>query len=109
MLYFPGVTAATVAVLWLVNLNDDRATLPLCFAVSVGAGALASLAETLSAAATVAVTGGSRAGQKEPKRGDSLSSGWSIKRAGPGPFTKELEDVGRRTCPYATTRTPRSR
>jgi hypothetical protein len=48
MLYFPGVTAACFAVLWLVNLNDDRATLPLCLAISVAAGALAWLGVTLS-------------------------------------------------------------
>ncbi len=45
-----GVTAASFIVVWLVNLNDDRATLALCLAVSVGAGALAWLAESLSAA-----------------------------------------------------------
>ena len=50
VLYFVGVTAASFAVVWLVNLNDDRASVGLCLAVSVGAGALAWLAEGLSAA-----------------------------------------------------------
>ncbi len=48
MPYFLGVTAASFAVVWLVNLNDDRANLALCLAVSVGAGALAWLEATLS-------------------------------------------------------------
>ncbi len=47
MLYFVGVTTASFAVVWLVNLNDDRASLGLCLAVSIGAGALAWLAESL--------------------------------------------------------------
>ena len=50
VLYFVGVTTASFAVVWLVNLNDDRASLGLCLAVSIGAGALAWLAESLSAA-----------------------------------------------------------
>ena len=50
MLYFLGVTAASFVVVSLVNLNDERATLALSIAVSVGAGALAWLAESLSAA-----------------------------------------------------------
>ena len=48
MLCFLGVTAASFAVVWLVNLNENRATLALCLAVSVVAGALAWLAVTLS-------------------------------------------------------------
>ena len=50
MLYFLGVTAVTFIVVSLVNLNDERAPLELSLAVSVGAGALAWLAESLSAA-----------------------------------------------------------
>ena len=50
MLYFLGVTAASFIVVSLVNLNDERATLALTLVVSVGAGALAWLAESLSAA-----------------------------------------------------------
>ena len=50
MLYFLSVTAASFAALWLVNYDDDRASLALCLAVSAGAGALAWLAEAISAA-----------------------------------------------------------
>jgi len=48
MLYFLSVTAASFAVNWLVNLNDNRASLALCFGTAVVAGALAWLGLTLS-------------------------------------------------------------
>ena len=48
MLYFLGVTAASFAVNWLVSLNDDRASLALCFGTAVAAGALAWLSLTFS-------------------------------------------------------------
>lgn len=50
LLYFLGVTAASFIVVSLVNLNDERATLELSLAISIGVGALAWLAESLSAA-----------------------------------------------------------
>jgi hypothetical protein len=48
MLYFLSVTAASLAVNWLVSLTDDRHSLALCFVTAVAAGALAWLSLTLS-------------------------------------------------------------
>jgi Na+/melibiose symporter-like transporter len=48
MLYFLSVTAASLAVNWLVSLIDDRASLALCFGTAVAAGALAWLSLTWS-------------------------------------------------------------
>ena len=48
MLYFLSVTAASVVANWLVSLNDDRASLALCFGTAVAAGALAWLGLTFS-------------------------------------------------------------
>jgi peptidoglycan/LPS O-acetylase OafA/YrhL len=50
MLYFLGVTTTTFTVVWLVNLTGERASLVLCLAVSLAAGALAWLAMTISEA-----------------------------------------------------------
>jgi hypothetical protein len=47
MLYFLIVTAASLAVNWLMSLTDDRHSLALCFGTAVGAGALAWLGLTI--------------------------------------------------------------